>query len=208
MPSMCPEGNPQRPASGCREGLGALCWVPLTRAGCRRAAGAAQGPLTLTDVSWGSAMSPQCHRITQNHSIPAWQGWQGPLWVTQPSPLPKQGHPEQGAQHRIQAGLEYLQRRRLHSLPGQPGPGLRHPHREEVLPHVPRGPTVGLGGSPRAGSSTGPLSSGVLGDARVPCPGAWALGRGIPSSPEPAGARSPHPAQPQRSPSSSLLGWL
>jgi len=34
--------------------------------------------------------------------------------VTQPNPLPKQGHPEQAAQHRVQAGLEYLQRRRLH----------------------------------------------------------------------------------------------
>ena len=33
-------------------------------------------------------------------------------------------------------GLEYLQRRRLHNLPGQPVPGLRHPQREEVLPHV------------------------------------------------------------------------
>ena len=64
------------------------------------------------------------------------QGWQGPLWVTQSNPLPKQGHPEQAAQHRGQAGLEYLQRRRLHRLPGQPVPGLRHPQREEVLPHV------------------------------------------------------------------------
>ena len=27
----------------------------------------------------------------------------------------------------VQAGLEYLQGRRLHSLPGQPVPGLRHP---------------------------------------------------------------------------------
>jgi len=43
------------------------------------------------------------------------------------------GHPEQAAQHRGQAGLEYLQRRRLHNLPGQPGPGLRHPQREEVV---------------------------------------------------------------------------
>ena len=40
------------------------------------------------------------------------------------------------AQDHVQAGLEYLQRRRLHNLPGQPGPGLRHPQREEVLPHV------------------------------------------------------------------------
>ena len=46
-----------------------------------------------------------------------------------PTLLPKQGHLEQ-------AGFEYLQRRRLHNLPGQPGTGLRHPQREEVLPHV------------------------------------------------------------------------
>jgi len=52
------------------------------------------------------------------------------------TPLPKQGHPEQDAQDLVQAGLEYLQRRRLHSLPGQPVPVLRHPQREEVLPHV------------------------------------------------------------------------
>jgi len=73
------------------------------------------------------------HTITESqHS----RGWQGPLWVTQPTPLAKQGHPQQTAQHRGQEGLEYLQRRRLHSLPGQPGPGLCHPQREEVLPHV------------------------------------------------------------------------
>ena len=54
------------------------------------------------------------------------RGWQGPLWVTQPNPLPKQGHPEQAAQDLVQVRLEYLQRRRLHSLPGQPGPGLCH----------------------------------------------------------------------------------
>ena len=29
-----------------------------------------------------------------------------------------------------------LQRRRLHNLPGQPGPVLHQPQREEVLPHV------------------------------------------------------------------------
>ena len=53
-----------------------------------------------------------------------------------PTPLPKQGHPEQVEQDLVQAGFEYLQRRRLHNLPGQPVPGLRHPQREEVLPHV------------------------------------------------------------------------
>ena len=53
-----------------------------------------------------------------------------------PTPLPKQGHPEQAEQDRIEAGLEYLQRRRLHNLSGQPVPGLRRPEREEVLPDV------------------------------------------------------------------------
>ena len=53
-----------------------------------------------------------------------------------PTPLSKQGHLQQAAQDLVQAGLEYLQRRRLHSLPWRPVPGLRHPQREEVLLHV------------------------------------------------------------------------
>ena len=53
-----------------------------------------------------------------------------------PTLLPKQGHLQQAAQVLVQAGLEYLQRRRLHNLPGQPVPVLHHPQREEVLPHV------------------------------------------------------------------------
>ena len=53
-----------------------------------------------------------------------------------PTLLPKQGHLQQAAQDLVQAGLEYLQRRRLHNLPGQPVPVLRHPQRKEVLPHV------------------------------------------------------------------------
>jgi len=39
-----------------------------------------------------------------------------------PTPVPKQGHPEQAAEDLVQAGLEYLQRRRLHNLSGQPVP--------------------------------------------------------------------------------------
>jgi len=62
-------------------------------------------------------------------------GLAGTPGVTQPNPLPKQGHPEQAAQDYVQVGLEYLQRR-LHSPSGQPVPGLRHPQREEVLPHL------------------------------------------------------------------------
>ena len=53
-----------------------------------------------------------------------------------PALLPKQGHLEQAAQGSVQAGLEYLQRGKIHSLSGQPVPGLRHPQSEEVLPHV------------------------------------------------------------------------
>ena len=52
------------------------------------------------------------------------------------TPLPKQGHLEQAIEDHVQAGLEYLQRKRLHNLPGQPVPVLRHPQKEEVLPHV------------------------------------------------------------------------
>ena len=52
-----------------------------------------------------------------------------------PTSLPKQGHLQQAAEDLVQVGLQYLQRRRLHSLPGQPVPGLHHPQREEVLPH-------------------------------------------------------------------------
>ena len=56
------------------------------------------------------------------------------LWgSSSPSPLLKQGHLQQAAQDLVQAGLEYLQRRRLHNLPGQPVPVLCHPQREEVL---------------------------------------------------------------------------
>ena len=53
-----------------------------------------------------------------------------------PTPLLKQGHLQQAAQDLVQAGLEYLQRRRLHNLPGQPVPLLHHPQSEEVLPCV------------------------------------------------------------------------
>ena len=77
------------------------------------------------------ASSERLLRITESQSC---RGRQGPLWVTQSNPLPKQGHPEQAAQDLVQEGLEYLQRRRLHNLPGQPVPGLHQS--EEVLPRV------------------------------------------------------------------------
>jgi len=51
-----------------------------------------------------------------------------------PTLLSKQGHLEQAAQDVVQAGFEYVQRRRLHNFSGQPVPVLRHPQREEVKP--------------------------------------------------------------------------
>ena len=50
------------------------------------------------------------------------------LWRSSgPTPLLKQGHPEQAAQDCVQMAFEYLQGWRLHSLPGQPVPVLGHP---------------------------------------------------------------------------------
>jgi len=53
-----------------------------------------------------------------------------------PSPLPKQGHLEQASQDLVQVGFEYLQRRRLHNLPGQSVPVVRQPQSKKGLPHV------------------------------------------------------------------------
>ena len=50
-----------------------------------------------------------------------------------PTPLPKQGHLQHAVPDLVQVGLEYLQRRRIHSLSGQPVPVLHHPQ-SEVLP--------------------------------------------------------------------------
>jgi len=44
-----------------------------------------------------------------------------------PTLLPKEGHLQQAAEDLVQVGLEYLQRSRLHNLPGQPVPVLHHP---------------------------------------------------------------------------------
>ena len=76
------------------------------------------------------------HRITelQNHRM---AGFGRDLCgSSSPSAMLKLGHLEQAAQELFQVGLEYLQRRRLHSLSGQPVSVLRHPQSEEVLPHV------------------------------------------------------------------------
>ena len=75
----------------------------------------------------------QTEKITESQDG---RGWKGPLWIIWSNSLPKQGHPEQVAQDLVQVGFEYLQSRRLHNLPGQPVPVLRHPQSKEVLPHV------------------------------------------------------------------------
>jgi len=86
-------------------------------------------PGCLAGWPWWAARST----LTGSQNV---QSWQGPLWVIYPNPLPKQGHLQQAAQDCVQVGLEYLHRRRLCNLPGQPVTGLRHPQSEEVLPHV------------------------------------------------------------------------
>jgi len=50
--------------------------------------------------------------------------------------LLKQGYLQQATEDLVQAGLEYLQRRRFRNLPGQPVPVLHHPQSEEILPYV------------------------------------------------------------------------
>ena len=58
------------------------------------------------------------------------RGWKEPPEIIKAGPL------QQVAQVGIQAGLEYLQRRRIHDLPGQSYPMLRHHHCEEVPSHI------------------------------------------------------------------------
>jgi len=83
---------------------------------------------------WGSEIVPGHLQDPQNHRM---LGFGRDLCgSSSPTLLPKQGHLQQTAQDRVQEGPEYLQRRRLHSLPGQPVPVLHHPQSEEVLPHV------------------------------------------------------------------------
>ena len=60
------------------------------------------------------------------HRIPAWSGLAGPSGGPPAQPPAQAGSPRAGGTAPRPGGLEYLQRRRLHSLPGQPGPGLRH----------------------------------------------------------------------------------
>ena len=82
---------------------------------------------------WPGAFLPSVsllcgHRNSQNHGM--FGVGRDLCGSSSPPPLPKQGHLQQAAQDRVQAGFEYLQRRRLHNLPGQPVPVLHHPQSE------------------------------------------------------------------------------
>ena len=76
------------------------------------------------------------HRITESQNHRMVGVGRDLCGSSSPILLPKQGHIQQAAQELVQAGPEYLQRRRLHNLPGQPVTVLHHPQRKEVLPHV------------------------------------------------------------------------
>ena len=68
-------------------------------------------------LSWGGriCVGLPLGAFSQNHRI---VGFGRDLCgSSSPTLLPKQGHLQQAAQHLVQAGLEYLQRRRLHNLP-------------------------------------------------------------------------------------------
>jgi len=75
-----------------------------------------------------------------------------------PISLSKQGLLQQAAQDLVQAGLEYLQSRRIHNLSGQPVPVLHHPQREEVLPclNVSKGERKGKAGELKEETRKGP----------------------------------------------------
>ena len=57
-------------------------------------------------------------------------------------PPAEQDHLEHITQDGIQVGFEYLQKRRLHNLSGQPVPVLCHPHNKEVPSHIQLEPPV------------------------------------------------------------------
>ena len=63
-------------------------------------------------ISISSPVSVSCHTESQNG-----RGWKGPLEIIYSNPPAKAGSPQQAAQDLVQAGLEYLQRRRIHKPP-------------------------------------------------------------------------------------------
>ena len=110
--------------TGFRDGKGgsqAQWWIPKSTAPSR---GSGPLPLRRRQSLFSCVAMPE----SQNHRM--FGVGRDLCGSSGPTPLPKQGHPEQAAQGLVQGGLEYLQRRRLHNLPGQPVPGLHHPQSE------------------------------------------------------------------------------
>jgi len=62
------------------------------------------------------------HRITESQNHRMFRVGRDLCGSSSPTLLPKQGHLQQAVEDLVQADLEYLQRRRLHNLPGQPVP--------------------------------------------------------------------------------------
>ena len=69
--------------------------------------------------------------LMKNH-----RGWKGPQEIFKSNPPANTGSLQYVTQVRIQMGLEYLHRRRLHYLSEQPVLVLHHPYCKEVLLHV------------------------------------------------------------------------
>ena len=74
---------------------------------------------------------PRSFFITVSQSC---RGWRRPLEIIQFNCSAKAGTLQYLEQKSIQMGPEYLQRKRLHSLSGQPVPVPCHSHSKEVLP--------------------------------------------------------------------------
>ena len=81
------------------------------------------------------SLSPLLKHTTHHLTVTESQncrGWKGPPEIIQSNPPAKASSLDQATPVGIQAGLECLQRRRIHNLPGQPVPVLCHPLCEEV----------------------------------------------------------------------------
>ena len=142
-------------------------------------------------------LCPCCHPSTaatdwesQNHRM---VGVGGDLCGSpSPTPLPKQGHLQQAVEDLVQAGLEYLQRRRLH----------KSPSRCDCIPNLP--PCDGDNTLPPAPTPQGParsLAEALAPELLTPAP---STGTSCPLQTEPwgTGARCPcsSPAWPDCSP--------
>ena len=75
--------------------------------------------VTVLSHCWWLDVSLMLFTESQNH-----RGWKGPQEITESNPPAKAGILQLVAQVSVQMGLEYLHRRRLHNLSGQPVPDI------------------------------------------------------------------------------------